>query len=202
MRQSAEYAARLLLEELGIARLDELRQGGVAPATVARMVRAGEVQQVARGMYQLTDAEGHLHHDMAKASKRVPDGVVCLVSALCFHVLTREIPTNTFMAIGPKARAPANGGVLFVTERYPARLLSHGVEVHAIENVPVKIFSAPCAVVDCFRVPGLVEPWIASEGLHNALNHGVATLDELAALAHARGCHEQIRPHLEDAANG
>lgn len=54
---------------------------GVTAATMSRMERDGEVLRLARGLYQLADAPLDASHSLAEAAKRVPKGVVCLVSA-------------------------------------------------------------------------------------------------------------------------
>ena len=90
MQQAASqrHAARALLTERGIARLTELREVGVTGATMSRMARDGDVIRLARGLYQLSDAELDANHGLAEAAKRMPKAVVCLVSALAFHGLT------------------------------------------------------------------------------------------------------------------
>jgi predicted transcriptional regulator of viral defense system len=85
---SQREIAQALLTARGIARLVELRDAGVTAATMSRMERNGEVLRLARGLYQLSDAPLDTNHSLAEAAKRIPKGVVCLVSALAFHGLT------------------------------------------------------------------------------------------------------------------
>ena len=92
--------ARTLLAAHGMARLVELKAAGITAATLSRMVEGGEVVRLARGLYQLADAPLDTHHALAAASKRVPKGVVCLVSALAFHGLTDQLPRRVWIAIG------------------------------------------------------------------------------------------------------
>ena len=92
-------------------RLVELRSAGVTAATVSRMARAGEVIRLARGLYQLPDAPFDTSHSLAEAAKRLPKGVVCLVSALAFHGLTDQLPKKVWMAIGKKDWAPKPDGM-------------------------------------------------------------------------------------------
>ena len=47
---------------------------------IGRMVRASDVHRLARGLYQLPDTPLDANHDLAEAAKRVPRGVVCLVT--------------------------------------------------------------------------------------------------------------------------
>ena len=104
--RSQRELARTLLKKQGIMRLLELREAGVTAATMSRMVRAGEVIRLSRGVYQLPDADLDANHSLAEAAKRVPKGVVCLVSALAFHGLTDQLSPKVWMAIGPKDWAP------------------------------------------------------------------------------------------------
>ncbi len=98
--------AEALLGERGMARLVELRAAGVTAATIGRMERDGEVLRLTRGVYQLADAPLHAQHSLAQIAKRVPKGVVCLVSALAFHGITDQRPARIWVAIGAKDGAP------------------------------------------------------------------------------------------------
>ena len=55
--RSQREIVRDLLAARGILRLAELRDAGVTAATVSRMEKDGEVIRLARGLYQLPDAE-------------------------------------------------------------------------------------------------------------------------------------------------
>jgi predicted transcriptional regulator of viral defense system len=103
---SQREIAQALLTARGIARLVELRDAGVTAATMSRMERNGEVLRLARGLYQLSDAPLDTNHSLAEAAKRIPKGVVCLVSALAFHGLTDQLPKQVWLAIGQKNWAP------------------------------------------------------------------------------------------------
>ena len=102
---SQREVARELLAAHGILRLAELRSAGVTAATIGRMEKDGEVIRLARGLYQLPDAVLDANHSLAEAAKRIPKGVICLVSALAFHGLTDQLPKKVWMAIGLDAEA-------------------------------------------------------------------------------------------------
>jgi len=92
-----------LLRHCGMVRMAEFRAEGITAATVSRLERAGALVRRGRGLYQLPDATVDVHHALAEAYKRVPNGVICLVSALAFHDLTDQVPARVWMAIGSKA---------------------------------------------------------------------------------------------------
>lgn len=196
-RRSQRELAQALLSERGILRLVELREAGVTAATMSRMERAGEVIRLSRGVYQLPDAELDPNHSLAEAAKRVPKGVICLVSALAFHGLTDQLPSKVWMAIGPKDWAPQGDGTPIRIVRFTDSLLREGLETHAIEGVPVKVFGVAKTVADCFRHRGKVGLSVAIEGLQEALRQRKATPAEIARQAEKGGVSTVIRPYLE-----
>ena len=68
-----------------MVRLSEFTKAGITAATISRMKQKGNVVQLGRGLYQLPDASQDVNQSLAHAAKIVPNGVICLVSALAFH---------------------------------------------------------------------------------------------------------------------
>ena len=195
--RSQRQIAHALLEEHGIMRLAELRSAGVTAATVSRMARAGEVIRLARGLYQLPDAPFDTSHSLAEAAKRLPKGVVCLVSALAFHGLTDQLPKKVWMAIGKKDWAPKPDGMPIRVIRFTESLLAQSVETHVIKGVPVKVFGVAKTIADCFRHRNKVGLSVAIEGLQEALRQRKASPAEIARHAERGGISTVIRPYLE-----
>ncbi|MEQ1784646.1 MAG: type IV toxin-antitoxin system AbiEi family antitoxin domain-containing protein, partial [Hyphomonadaceae bacterium] len=143
--------ARKLLAQRGMVRLADLRAAGVTAATITRMAIDGEVVRLARGLYQLADAELDAQHSLAEAASRVPKGIICLTSALAFHGLTDQLPRKVWIAIGVRDWAPEPSSPPLRIVRMTNALLGDGVETHTIENVRVKVFSIAKTIADCFR---------------------------------------------------
>ncbi|NEK20384.1 type IV toxin-antitoxin system AbiEi family antitoxin domain-containing protein [Rhizobium leguminosarum] len=189
--------ARTVLTERGIARLVELRNAGVTAATMSRMQRDGEVLRLARGLYQLPDAELDVNHSMAEVAKRAPKAVICLVSALAFHGLTDQLPRQIWLAIGRKDWAPKPDGPAMRIVRFTESLLNESVETHVIEGVPVKVFGIAKTIADCFRYRNKIGLSIAIEGLQEALRQRRTSPGEIANQAERGGVGSVIRPYLE-----
>lgn len=189
--------ARAVLADGGIARLAELRNAGVTAATMSRMERDGEVVRLARGLYQLPDAELDANHSLAEIAKRAPKAVVCLVSALAFHGLTDQLPRQIWIAIGRKDWAPILDGPAMRIVRFTDSLLNESVETHIVEGVPVKIFGIAKTIADCFRYRNKIGLSVAIEGLQEALRQRRATPGEIADQAKCGGVGTVVRPYLE-----
>ena len=186
-----------LLRVKGIVRLSEFKDAGITAATIGRMVRAGDVNRLARGLYQLPDAPLDANHSLAEAAKRVPRGVVCLVSALAYHELTDRLPRAVWMAIGTKDWMPKEGRPAMRIVRFTDALLAADVLTVHIENVPVKVFGVAKTIADCFRHRRKVGQTVALEGLQEALRQRKASPAEIARHAERGGVATVVRPYLE-----
>ncbi len=186
-----------ILRARGIVRLSEFRAAGITAATIGRMRRDGEVVHLARGLYQLPDAPLDANHSLAEAAKRVPKGVVCLVSALAFHELTDQIPAAVWMAISTKSWGPKGGMPAVRIVRFTEAFLAEAVVTERIEGVPVKIFGVAKTIADCFRHRRTVGQAVALEGLQEALRQRKATPAEIARHAADGRVAGVVRPYLE-----
>ena len=155
------------MDELGIT-YDQLR----------RLVSTGAVEHVARGLYRLADEEPTEHETLAAVCARVPNAVVCLLSALSVHEIGTQLPHEVWIAIPHKARPPR---LRFRTRlvRFSGAAWSYGVRDIQFDGVPARITSPARTVVDCFRFERLLGREAALEALHDALRQRVVTTDEL-----------------------
>ncbi len=151
----------------------------------------------ARGLYVLAGADVTEHHGLAAACRRVPHGVVCLLSALQFHRLTTQIPFEVWLALDRKARLPKVGHPPLRVVRFAAAALASGVEVHKLEGVTVRVTTPARTVADCFAYRNKVGTDVALEALRDCLRQKRATPDELYRAAEARRMKHVMRPYLE-----
>jgi predicted transcriptional regulator of viral defense system len=186
-----------LLKERGMARLAEIKDAGIAAATVSRLAEEGAVLRLSRGLYQLPDAEFDARHTYAEAAKRVPRGVIALTSALAFHALTDQIPRRVWMAIGPKDWRPVVEAPPLRIVRFSEPYLSSGVKTHKIEGVAVRVYEVAKTIADLFRHRKTVGNNVALEGLREALRQRKATPAALARAAQEGRVWRVMRPYLE-----
>jgi predicted transcriptional regulator of viral defense system len=186
-----------MLEPGGIRRLSEFRARGVTAATLARMVEVGEVMRLSRGLYQRPDADITAQHSLAEAAKRVPKGVICLVSALVFHQISLQLPRDIWMAVGVNDWMPNGGSPRIRALRFASRHLHEGVETFEIEGVPVRVFGVAKTVADCFRHRNKIGLSVAIEGLKEALSQRRATPAQIGEAAMRGGVWSVMRPYLE-----
>lgn len=181
-------------------RLSDLKAEGVNAQTISRLVAEGTVIRTSRGLYELADADVGKSHSFAEMAKRVPKGVICLISALQFHEITLQAPRSIWVAIGEKDRKPKISHVATKFVRFGEKALSIGVKTYVIDSVSVRIFDTAKTVVDCFRYRRTVGLDVALEALRLVLSERKATPSEIADYARRLRIWSVMRPYLESAA--
>ncbi len=158
-----------IIKQEGVIRPRDIDKYQIPRNYLYRLHRDGVVVRVGRGLYMLPDAEITEHHSLVEASKRVPKGVICLLSALRFHELTTQAPFEVWMAIDPKMWLPQVDNPPLHIVRFSGQALNLGVEEHSIEGVPVKVYEPAKTVVDCFRYRNKIGLDVALEALRDYL---------------------------------
>ena len=181
----------------GLVRPRDLAAHGIARVTLTRAVRAGQIERVGRGLYALPGRSVSAHGSLAEVARRVPKGVVCLLSALRFHGLTTQAPFEVWLAVGNKAAAPRLAYPPLRVVRFSGAALSEGVETQVIDGVPVSITSVAKTVADCFKYRHKIGLDVALEALREAWSGKRMTSDDLWRNAKVCRVTNVMRPYLE-----
>ncbi len=171
--------------------------GDISRTEIGRLVEEGHLERIGRGLYVPTKANATEHHTLVEAAKRVPHGVVCLLSALHFHGLTTQRPHEVWLAIDVKARKPKTDWPPLRIVRFSGVALRFGVEEHAIEGVVVRVTSKEKTVADCFKYRNKIGLDVALEALRDYLRSKRRSVDALTRAAVASRVTNVMRPYLE-----
>lgn len=186
-----------LLARGGTMRSQELERAGVTRSEISRMVAAGKVVRVARGLYSAAGYQGSEHSALVAVAKRVPRTLFCLLTALRFHGLTSQAPFEVWIAIGNKARAPRLDYPPIRAVRFTAESLAAGVETHRLENTAIRVTSPAKTVADCFKFRNKIGIDVALEALREVHRTRNASTDDLWRHARLNRVANVMRPYLE-----
>src|SRR2546430_13588460 len=92
MSVSVEQKVLDLAAREGVLRPRDLQRKGLPTDYLWRLHQQDKLEKVGRGMYAIPGAALTEHQTITQAARRVPHGVVCLLSALRFHDLTTQAP--------------------------------------------------------------------------------------------------------------
>jgi predicted transcriptional regulator of viral defense system len=186
-----------LFRKRGVVRPKELERIGVSAVYLNKLYHDGILERPCRGLYTLKNANVSEHQTLVEASKRIPQGVVCLLSALQFHKITTQLPFEVWLAIDVKARRPEGDLPPLKICRFSKSALSYGIEKHKIDGSAVKIYSPAKTVADCFKYRNKIGIDVAIEALRAVWSKKKASMDDLHKASKVCRVANVMRPYLE-----
>ena len=199
MRSAVTHTQRVLqlVRKNGWLRASDLADAGVPRAVLTRMAASGQLERAARGLYRLPDSSSSEHEGLVTVASKVPQAVVCLLSALQFHGLTTQLPWQVWFAMPrgshvPRLEYPPIRMVQFTGEAY-----TQGIETHERDGVKLHVYSVAKTVADCFKHRNKIGMDVALEALKDARAQGRASFDDLWRCAKVCRVSNVMRPYME-----
>ncbi len=186
-----------LIRKLGLARPAELEAHGIPRARLYRLLRDGRVERRSRGIFVARQHPVTAQHTLAQVAKRVPQGVVCLLTALRFHGLTTQAPAEVWIALPHETRRPKLDSPRLRVARFSGAALREGIETHRIEQVDVRVYSAAKSVADCFKFRNKIGTDVAIEALRDFTRRHRGGATELARFARICRVTRVMQPYLD-----
>src|SRR6266853_1222082 len=93
----------------GIVRPRDIEAIGLPREYLVRLHRQGKLNRSGRGIYTLPDANVTERHSYAEVAKRVPEAVICLLSARAFHAITTQSPPSVCIALRGNRQSSGGG---------------------------------------------------------------------------------------------
>lgn len=192
-----EQAVLALAERQPLLRARDLTAQSLPTAMLSRLVAAGKLERVARGIYSLPGQALSEHRSLAEVSLRMPRGVVCLLSALRVHGIGTQAPFEVWLAIPPHTPTPRLDQPALRVVRMSGPALTEGIEPIEIDGVQVPVFSAAKTVADCFKFRNKIGLDVALEALRDGWAQRKLTMDALWHYAAVNRVSNVMRPYLE-----
>lgn len=192
-----EVAKALFLEHGGILRTGEALDLGIHRRTLYAMRDSGLLERLDRGLYRLAGLPPLSDPDIVTAARKIPDGVICLVSALHFHDMTTQIPHAVSIAV-PRGKEPPRLGYP-PTKIYPfsGQAFTEGIEQHVIDGTTVSVYSAEKTIADCFKYRYKLGMETVREALEFYRKNRKPNLRKLLYFARVCRVEKIMRPYLE-----
>jgi len=175
----------------------ELADAGIHRQVLTRLVAEGRIERIARGVYRLAEQPVTEHHGLAVAAAAVPNGVVCLLSALQFYGIGTQLPGEVWIALDRRAWRPVLNYPPLRVVRFTGDALTQGVERHTIEGRAVKVYGVAKTIADCFKYRNKIGLDVALEALREAWRRRRFTMDELDRYAAICRVQRVMQPYVE-----
>jgi len=196
-RRSIQNAITLFRQHGGTLRTAEALRLGIHPRTLYAMRDSGLLEQLSRGLYRLAELPPLSNPDLVTVALKVPQAVVCLISALAFHELTTQIPHVVDVALRTRAERPRLDYPPLRIFWFSGPAWSEGVETHLIDDIPVRIYSPEKSVADSFKFRRKIGLDVALEALKLYRQHSGFDVSKLLHFARICRVEKVMRPYLE-----
>jgi len=187
MQSAKKKAIDIIKRKAGLIRTHEALEQGIHRRTLYGLRDEGIIIQISRGLYQLADIE----------LPKVPNGVICLISALSFHELTTQTPHYVWLAVDRKARRPIIEYPPIRVFFFTSTMFKEGIEIHRIMDHDVRIYNAPKTVIDCFRWRHAVGTDVALEAAREYLKRPDSSPATLIEYARISKVEKLVNPYIQ-----
>lgn len=180
----------------GFLRTSQAIKLGIHPRALYGMREAKIIETMSRGLFHLAGAS-MAKPDLAAVALKVPQGVVCLISALAFHEITTQIPHEVSVALRKGSEKPR---LDFPPTRFvwlSEAAFNAGIETHKADGADIRVYCPEKTVADCFKFRNRIGADVALEALKLCRERKRSKPDVL--LKYARVCRVErvMKPYLE-----
>ena len=157
----------------------------------------GTLERLARGLYRLADLPPLSHPDYVTVARKVPEGVICLLSALAYHEITSLVPHLVDVALEMGAERPRLDYPPLRVFWFSGAAWSEGIEAHQLDGIAVRFYGPAKCVADAFKMRRRLGLDIAIEALRNYRQSAAFSASELVHYTRVCRVERIVRPYLE-----
>lgn len=180
-----------------LLRARDVAAAGIPTTLLTRLVRAGRLERVSRGLYALPAGRLDARRSLAEVALRSPKAVICLLSALRVHEIGTQAPFEVWLALPQGVIPPRQSGPSLRVVRMSGPAMTEGIETRKIDGVEVPVFCAAKTVADCFKFRNKVGMDVALEALREGWRRRKLAMDELWRYAEVNRVSKVMRPYIE-----
>lgn len=186
-------------ERGGYAHTKELKKAVFKTSDIKSLYEAGKLEKIKPGLYRLSDLDypDTVSLSFVDVAKAMPDGIICLISALSYYDLTTFNPSEIYVAIRNHSYAPKIFYPPVKVFYFRERFYEPGIEIVKTRYGNVKLYNREKTVCDMFRYRNKLGEDLALEGLKNYLASQYADLYTLRQYAKICQVKSVVFPYLK-----
>lgn len=170
--------------------MKELRAAGFQTRDIADLVSKAHIERVKPGLYRLAMHGTSVENaGLAEVCRALPDGVICLLSALDYHGLTTFNPSEVYVAIPHEAKPPRRYYPPIKPFYFRERFYTPAIEHIKTAAGEIRVYGREKTICDMFRYRQKLGEDLALEALKTYLkvkDSSTARLLEFASTCKAQ----------------
>lgn len=161
--------------------MKELKASSFQTRDIAKLCRKGIIYKIKPGLYRLSDIKEvpGISSGIIDVCQAIPEGVICLISALDFYELTTFNPHEIYVAVPHEKKVSK---IIYPPVKifyFPERFYRPGIDTIKIPYGSVKIYNREKTICDMFRYRKKLGEDLALEGLKNYLTLEEASMRKI-----------------------
>ncbi len=196
-KSPVDAARQLFKKHNGVLTTTQALTEGIHRRVLYAMRDSGVIEPISRGLYRLTEMPPLESPDLFTAASKIPQGVICLISALAFHGLTTQIPRSVSVALPKGAEQPRIDYPPMQFYRISEPAFSEGIQTHKKDGVVLRVYSPEKTLADCFKFRKKIGMDICLEALRDWRNKKGTDSKKLMHFAKICRIDGVIRPYVE-----
>lgn len=192
-----EQIREISFQNKGYISTSEIDRKGINRYYINQLEKLGLLSRVKTGLYKWEDYDFQYNFELIDVFKIVPNGVLCLTSALAYYDLTTYNPWQYEIAIerSKKVTLPDYPPIKLIY--FSSKQLELGVTIVDIDGHTERIYDMEKTICDCVRYRNKIGIDIVKEGIKEYLKRKDKDLNKLMKYAEVCRVQKTIKEYLE-----
>jgi len=198
MEHVSEMVWELFKQQRGFAKTKDIVKLGVTNYYIRKLEEEGKIVRIKQGLYRHANYEPEQFNEWIEISKIIPNGVVCLLSAMSYYELTTYNPWEYQVAIFRYAKKPSLPEYPPIKVMYFSDNRFHlGVDEVVMDGNRIQIYDREKTICDMIFYREKVGIDLMKEGLRNYLKQPGKNITKLMKYAQALRVKTILQKYLE-----
>lgn len=181
----------------GYARTKDITNANIHRKYLKDLQDEGTIYRLKRGLYKWNELEFDYSNEIIDVAKLVPNGVICLVSALSYYDLTSYTPPEYQVAIHRKTKIVLPDYPPIKLFYFSTKYYRSGINSINIEGNTIKIYDIEKTICDCFRFKNEVSKDILLESIKEYMKRKDKNINKLMRYAQNTKAEDLITKYVE-----
>jgi len=181
----------------GYAHTKDITRVGIHNIYLNELLEKGEIERIKRGLYRWVDMKDNAGSSLLDVAMAIPNGVICLLSALAYHNLTTHNPWEVSVAVNRKSRVKLPDYPPVKLYYFSPEIFGAGIEKIKFGKHEVKIYNKEKTICDCIKHRKKIGKDIIKEMMLEYIKNHNRNLNLLMRYAKICGVTKQIETYFE-----
>ena len=181
----------------GYIRTKDISSKGINRRCLRDLINEGVIERIKQGLYRWKDAKFDVEEELINVSKIIPQGVICLVSALAYYELTTYTPGEYTIAVRRNYNIKLPDYPPIKLYYFSDKDYMDGVEKIDINGNIIKIYNIEKTIYDCLRYRNKISKDIIVESIKEYVKRRDKNISKLMNYAAKAKVKDVVQQYME-----